>query len=717
MARDPKYDILFEAVQLGPKTMKNRFYQTSYSTALARGPKATAEFLGMRAEGGWAVVSTDVCSIHPESDNCPWLEARIWDDNDVRNFSHLVDLCHEQGALTGIELFYGGSFGTGYETRMPSRGPSQIPGECTWYHSCIPMSKKDIREVQGFYVNAAKRARAAGFDIINIYGAEGVAITHQFLLPFYNKRTDEYGGSFENRARFYIETMEKVREAVGEDCAITTRFGIETLDDFGGISVEDEGVGFIELCDHLVDYWDLQVGGEAPPYNKWGVDAAASRFRAENWEKPWLDKVRAHTSKPIVGVGRLNNPDTMVEVIKSGQQDMIGAARASITDPFLPNKIEEGRLDDIRECIGCNICVSRFYLGAGIGCTQNATAGEEYRRGWHPEKFTKAKNADNDILIVGAGPAGMECARVLGKRGMRRIHLVDGEPELGGSMRWIAKLPALGEWARVVNYRQIQLDKLVNVEFIPNKRLDTQDVLEYGAEIVIIATGSHWATDGLSGTTHAPISGADAKLPHCLTPEQIMVDGKEPPGDRVLVYDCDGYFMGVSLAEKLVNEGRSVTYVTPFARAAMYTFYTEEGPDIYRNLMHLGVQIITGHKVTKVASGHIGGCVAMGTQISMENKFATGWDVDGIVLVTQRLSNDSLFRKLRDSSDSLQAEGINDLYRIGDCLAPRLIADCVFDGHRLAREIDSENPSLPLPYIREFRFLNTTDEDYERVLI
>ena len=186
-------------------------------------------------------------------------------------------------------------------------------------------------------------------------------------------------------------------------------------------------------------------------------------------------------------------------------------------------------------------------------CTQNATAGEEYRRGWHPERFTRARNSDNDVLVVGAGPAGMECAIVLGKRGMRRVHLVEAGEEMGGIMRWIRKLPGLGEWGRVVDYRRIQIEKLKNVEFIPNARLDSGDVAEYGAELVVIATGSPWATDGMNGWTRESVTGADASKPHCLTPEQVMVDGKPVAGESVLVYDCDGYFMGVSLAEKLAS--------------------------------------------------------------------------------------------------------------------------------------------------------------------
>ena len=160
----------------------------------------------------------------------------------------------------------------------------------------------------------------------------------------------------------------------------------------------------------------------------------------------------------------------MAEVVRSGAADLIGAARPSISDPFLPSKIEEGRYDEIRECIGCNACYSRSIWGRHLGCTQNATAGEEHRRGWHPERFDRARNADRSALVIGAGPAGMECAIVLAKRGLELVHLVDAGDDLGGCMRWVTRLPGLGEWGRVIDYRRVQIERLPNLEFVPGTR-------------------------------------------------------------------------------------------------------------------------------------------------------------------------------------------------------------------------------------------------------
>jgi dimethylamine/trimethylamine dehydrogenase len=704
MARDPKYDVLFEPVRIGPKMMRNRFYQTPHCSGFGSDYAGTqAEFRGMKAAGGWAVVNTEYCSIHPESDDLPSIQARIWDANDVQNLSLMCDRAHDHGSLAGIELHFGGPNHSGYETRLPARGVSQIPSPRFVMRSCYAMDKRDIRELQGHYVAAAERAREAGFDLVLIYVAETIPITQQFLMPYFNRRTDEYGGSFENRARFAREVLELVREAVGDDCALGCRFSVDTLsDDDLGTKVGEDGIRFVEHVDHLVDLWDVQVG--PPSLMDMTESVASSRIHQQNHQKPWVEQIRPHTEKPIVGVGRFTDPDVMVAAIRSGQLDIIGAARPSIADPFLPAKIESGRLDEIRECIGCNICLSRFKIGGlRLVCTQNPTAGEEYRRGWHPESFTRPSNADNDVLVVGAGPAGMECAIVLAKRGMRRVHLVDAADEIGGIMRWVPRLPGLGEWARVVDHRRIQIQKLRNLEFIARTRLDAEGVAEYGAELVVIAAGASWATDGMNAFTRAVVPGADTSQPHCLTPEQLMLEGKHVPGERVVIYDCEGYFMGSTLAEKLANEGKRVTLVTPHANAGPYLMFTAELPYVNRVLHRLDVDVVTDHVLTAVEPGRVSG-----RAFEIPGPTVT-WEADSVVLVTQRHSDDALYHELRDDPERLEREGISGLFRIGDCIEPRLIADCIFDGHRLAREIDSDDPATPLPFAREKVVLASTD--------
>jgi dimethylamine/trimethylamine dehydrogenase len=687
MPRDPRHDILFEPVQIGPKTLRNRFYAVPHCTGFgSEKPASQARFRATKAEGGWAAVCTEEALVSVNSDFWPVFSTRIWDDEDLLNLSVMCEEAHAFGSLAGIELAHGGAHARARDARVPAVAPSQLASDYDPFVTPKAMQRDDIRRVREDWVAAAKRSRDAGFDIVYVYGGHSY-LPLQFLSPFYNRRSDEYGGSLENRARFWLETLEIVREAIGDECAIAVRLCVEAL---GPAGVElEEGLGFIGLADDLVDLWDVNVGS----ITEWSKDSGASRFFAEGYQLEWTGRVREVTPKPIVGVGRLTNPDKMAEIVSSGAWDLIGAARPSISDPFLPKKIEDGRYGEIRECIGCNICAAGAEYGNQIRCTQNATAGEEYRRGWNPERFEPAANADRDVLVVGAGPAGMECAIVLGKRGMRRVHLVEAEQEIGGLMRWVPQLPGLGEWGRVLNWRAVQLQKLGNVEVIAGTRLDAQAVREYGAEIVVVATGSRWAGDGLNFLTHQPIPGADRSLPHVLTPEQVMLEGKVPPGKRVVVFDADGYYVAPGLAEKLVADGFEVELVTCHELVSPLSDETLEGPLLRQHLHDTGVAMRTGTLLTGIQPGHLTARDDVGEALELE--------ADAVVLVTQRLSNEDLFLELARDEDGLRAEGVEALYRIGDCVAPRLIAEVVFDGHRLGREIDSEDPSVPLPFLRE----------------
>jgi dimethylamine/trimethylamine dehydrogenase len=686
MPRDPRHDVLFEPVRIGPKTLRNRFYQVPHCTGFGVGkPRGQAGHRALKAEGGWAAVNTEYCAVSPDSDETPFISARLWDDGDAANLAVMCEAVHEHGALAGVELHHSGVHCPRREWRLPAIAPSQLASD---YLLVVPkaMERGDIRRVQRDWADAAGRARDVGFDIVYVYGAHSY-LPMQFLSPFYNRRTDEYGGSLENRARFWLELLEVVRERVGDDCAVVSRLAVEALSPYG---VElDEALAFIRMADHLVDLWDVNIGSAL----EWSRDTGASRFFPEGWQLEWTGRVREATAKPVVGVGRLTNPDRMVEIVGSGAWDVIGAARPSIADPFLPRKIEEGRYDEIRECIGCNICIPKSDPGGNIGCTQNATAGEEFRRGWHPERFYRAGNADRDVLVVGAGPAGMESAIVLGKRGFRRVHLVEAEREIGGVSRWIPQLPGRGEWARVLHWRRIQLEKLRNVEVITGARLEAHEAREYGAELVVIATGARWVDTGIVGVRHDPVPGADSSLPHVLTPEQVMLEGKRPPGRRVAVYDGEGYFMAPGLAELLALEGFEVEFVTSLHEVSPFSYETLEQTFLRRRLHELGIGSREETVVTAIEPGRISALHAFGGEVELAT--------DGIVLVTQRLSNEALYLELKADEGALAAAGIEALYRVGDCVAPQLIADAIFDGHRLGREIDSADPAQPLPWSRE----------------
>jgi dimethylamine/trimethylamine dehydrogenase len=711
MARDPKYDILFDKVKIGPKVSPNRFFQTSHCAGVgSERPGTQALFRGTKAEGGWGVVFTEFCSIHPESDEFPYTSARLWDEGDVRNLSAMCDEIHKHGCLSGVQLWYGGIHSPRLESREIPRSASCLPSNLlparTIYAS--ECDEDDIKAIINMYVLAAKRAQDAGFDLLEVTGGDST-VPIQFLERRYNKRTDKYGGSLENRARVYIEIMTALKKACGDASAITTRFELDTLQGPHGLQAKDEGIRFVELMhrEGVCDLWAVKIGD----YEEWGEDAGTSRFRKSGWMLPFVRETKSVVGDvPVVVNGRYTSPDDMVAVIRGGIADIIGAARPSIADPFLPRKIEQGRPEDIRECIGCNQCVSKFNQSGLLNCTQNATAMEEYRRGWHPERFAKASDPCS-VLVVGGGPAGMECARVLGERGYD-VHLREAEAELGGHLRNVIRYPRMNEWGRVTTYRQLQLAKMKNVEVhLGVGKMSADDVLAYGADRVVIATGSRWATDGLGAEGHSALPGCDASLPTCLTPEQIM-NGKPIPGERVVVLDGDGHFTGISMAELAANLGKKVTLVTNMSDPAEYSQFTMEVQNNKRMMHEKGIAVMRNHWVDSYENG----------KLTLFHLYRHGWaltdpengkmprregtdvvvlDADAVILVTSRVPIQDLFVELKRRRSEWAAHDLQAVYRVGDCQAPRQISDAVFDGHRLAREFDSEHPQYPLPWIRE----------------
>jgi dimethylamine/trimethylamine dehydrogenase len=670
MPRDPRYDVLFEPVQIGPVTAKNRFYQVPHCTGLGwLRPHMLAGLRGVRAEGGWAVVCTEYCSIHPASDDLPLPYARLWSDTDIKTNALMTEKVHEHGALAGVELWIGGSRTANLYTRKVSMGIDSAPNLVGHPYQTRAMDKSDIRELRRWHKDAALRAKVAEFDVVYIYATHGYLLS-QLLSPRTNTRADEYGGSVENRVRLIRELIDETKDAVGDTCAVAVRFSADEGDGGDGVPRNDERRDMLEILGELPDLWDINIAD-------YSYEMGHSRFVKEGSLEPYMSFVKSITTKPVVTVGRFTSPDAMVSQVKRGIVDFIGAARPSIADPFLPNKIAEGRVEDIRECIGCNICYSDDVKGVPMRCTQNPTTGEEWRRGWHPERI-EAKGSDAKVLIVGAGPAGLEATRALGERGYA-VMLAEAGRELGGRVTAESRLPGLSEWARVRDYRLQQIERMTNVEVYRESELDADDVLAVGADHVVIATGATWRSDGF-GRFH-PVGIADlAPVDRIFTPDDIMA-GRLPEG-RTVVFDDDHFYMGIVIAELMCAKGVPVTLVTPGDKVGTWCTYTAEQIRSQRRLLELGVEIVTAHGLSAFDDRE---AILTCTYTGRNRQIAA----DAVVMVTARRPNDGLYRALADRFEA-GADGVpRSLRRIGDCEAPAIIAAAVYAGHRYARELDT----------------------------
>ena len=688
MARDKRYDILFTPVKIGPKTAKNRFYQVPHCNAMGYGEHhGDLGHRRMKAEGGWAVISTEQCSIHPTSCAAPYGERRLWNSDYAEQLRDWVDTLHQYDVLTAVELAHNGLGFSNRKTREIPLGPSSNVVHYNWDPIMArEMDKEDIREFRRWQVDAAKRAVDIGFDIVYVYAAHDIALPQHFLSPHSNHRTDEYGGSVENRARLIGEMLYDTKEAVGDRAAVALRLAVDEKRGSHGITWQEEGMAVVEMFKDLPDLWDVNI-------SDWSFDSATSRFSNEGFQEPYVSFVKKLTDKPVVSVGRFTSPDTMVSQVDRGITDFIGAARPSIADPFLPRKIEEGRNEDIRECIGCNICVAAENTTGLFRCTQNPTAGEEWRRGWHCENI-KEKGSDSDVLVVGAGPAGLECARALGQRGYN-VHLAEARAEVGGRVALESALPGLAAWGRVRDYRQIQIGKMKNVEVHAGAELDAEAILDYGAEIVVLATGAKWRRDGVSYTNAHAIPGFDSD--RVFTPDDIM-NGASVEGP-VVVFDDDHYYIGGVIAEKLRAQGHEVTIVTPLMELSRWTEYTLEMPIITSHVLSKGIDIISDHNIARI------GEEGLDLYNVYHDQKRRQISCRSVVLVGSRRPNDQLYKQLSADPDKLKAAGITRLLRAGDCVAASTIQHAVYDGHRVARELDG--PALAdVPYKVEMVRLN-----------
>jgi dimethylamine/trimethylamine dehydrogenase len=687
MTRDPRHDILFTPMQIGPKIAKNRFYQVPHCNGGGyRDPSAVVEMRRTKAEGGWGVIFTEQTEIHPSSEITPFIEQHLWDDRDLPALAAMAEAMKSHGALAGIQLAYSGINGPNLYSREV---PLAVTGGPILTFTSDPvqartMDREDIRNLRRWFRNAFRRSQQAGFDLICLYGAHGFGILQHFLSRATNQRTDEYGGNLTNRSRFLREIVEDARETTNGELALTLRMSLHEAGPNGFSNTELRD--FIAMHADLPDLWDLAHG-------TWEACSGTSRFTAEATQEDLVTGIKQLTSKPVVGVGRFTSPDAMVRQIRSGILDFIGAARPSIADPFLPLKVQEGRYEDIRECIGCNICVSGDMTHGISRCTQNTAFMEEWRKGWHPER-SRPKGHSTSVLVVGAGPAGLEAALQAAKRGYKVI-LAEATTTLGGRVAQERHLPGLSAWGRVADFRTGQIAPLSNVEIYRDSRLTPDDILAIGADHVAIATGSTWRRDAVARLHLHPIP-TDPAMP-VYTPDDLM-QGRIPAGQAVVLYDDDHFYMGSVLAELLTRHDNRVHFVTPAAKVAEWTDNTLEQGTIMRRLLQLGVEIHLSQAPEAIGPKDVAlGCIWTGRQRALPT--------DAVVLVTSRSPNDQLYHSTK--ALDWPTAGIKSVKLIGDSAAPGPIAWATYAGRNWAEALDQPDTGDALTFRREIAALES----------
>ena len=659
------YDILFEPVKIGPLTAPNRFYASPHATGHGYSePMGAIALRATKAEGGWGTVAVQITEVSEDTDMGSHPIERIWGDVYLDQHAKQAQAIKAHRALAAIELAHGGMRARNFITGAPVIGPSNLP----ILRAEIPlqaraMSKADIREFRHKHKQAALNAKRAGYDILYVYAAHDISLLSNFLSRRTNFRTDEYGGSLENRVRLLREVLQDTLEVAAGEQAVALRFSVHepNEDPRTAMRYDQEGREVVEMLAELPDLWDVNLSG-------WPADSATARYSEEGHQLPFTSFVKEITSKPVVGVGRFTSPDAMVKAIKSGQLDLIGAARPSIADPFLPNKIRDNRIEDIRECIGCNICVSMDAYGVPLRCTQNPTIAEEWRRGWHPEKIPKAERQQS-TLIVGGGPAGLECAWTLARAG-HQVTLADAAEELGGRIITESALPGLSSWRRVCDYRVGQLRQCANVDLYTSSEIAAEDLAEFAADNIVIATGASWRSDGVGSSNFSPIKWPDGA--RVLSPDDIMA-GVQPRGP-VIVYDDEHFYMASALVDELCRQGHSVSYVTPLASVSQWTANTLEQGKIVGSMKEQGVSIRVNTRLS----------LFDGEKIAVQNTYSAEEELlpcGTLVVVGARTPHTELYDRAIEMLPS------TNIVQTGDCLVPGIIQAAVFAGHRAARDL------------------------------
>jgi 2,4-dienoyl-CoA reductase-like NADH-dependent reductase (Old Yellow Enzyme family)/thioredoxin reductase len=643
------FPYLFSPLRLRNTEIRNRIMSTGHQTYLAaKGGLPGDDFIAYheaRAAGGAGLIVIEAARFHPTGfTDSP--ELIVASDDCIPGLKRLVSSVHKHGARIFGQLSHSGRVTKRIQggLRGVAYAPSVVPDQR--FHTiprALPLAL--IGELIEEAGKAARRFGEAGFDGVELLASHGMLIS-DFLNPRNNQRVDAYGGTFENRLRFLVELLAIVRKNLGDGPVLGIRISVDEVEPDGLENAE-----VIAICHALkalgaIDYVNTTMGSMQGLGGS--VHVVPPMEIPHAYVAPQAGTLRAAVGLPVFVAGRINQPQIAEAVLIAGQADMCGMTRAMISDPEMANKAREGRLDDIRACIGCNqACIGHYHMGYGISCIQNPVTGREVRFG-RKEKAKVAKR----VFVAGGGPAGMKAAVIAAERG-HQVTLFEARPRLGGQALLAQLLPERAEFGGIVtNLRQEMHNGKVEVRL--NTALSPEIVQREAPDSVIVATGATPYRPPIEGAEDAHVIDAWA-----------LLEGRANPGGRVLVADWRCDWIGLGVAEMLARSGRHV-------RLAVTGTYAGQNlqPYLRDHLVgkahKLGVEIIPYARLFGVdADAAYLTHIVTGEPIIAEQ-------VDSVILALGHQPNTSL-------EDMLAPLGV-DLHFAGDCLAPRSAEEAVYEG-------------------------------------
>ncbi len=650
-----EFRYLFSPLKIGSAVVPNRIHFAAHLTNFGVSQKISERhiyYYRERAKGGCGLITTEELTVHP-TDHAYDKLVDAFEHEVIPGFKALSKAVHQYDTKIFAQLNHNGSQGDSTISRLPLWGPSPA-ADPLFRETCKEMEIEDIKECVEYYSRSAVNARDGGFDGIELQLGHS-SLIRQFLSPVSNFRDDEYGGSLENRLRFCLEVVEGIRKATGRDFTLGVRLNADEMHPRGGLTLEDakEIAVYLEKSG-MLDFLDLSLGTF---YNLFLVEGSMHTPLA--YTVPLSSAIRSAVDLPVFCTNRINDPHLAENILENGQADMIGMVRALICDPELPNKSMEGRAEDIRYCIACNQgCIARMGLGYSLGCIQNPAVGEEKFLG-----IGTLKPCDSlkKVVIVGAGPAGLEAARTAALR-KHNVVLFEKAGDVGGQNIIAGKPAGRQEITGVTRWLLSQVNKL-DIDMRLGTEADADSILKENPDAVVIATGST--------PIEKPFPG-DYAFPDVVNSLQVL-NGEVEPGQKVLLIDLEGHHQSTGTAEFLADRGKTVHIITSslFVGGKL-------GPlqDLYfarQRLARKGVTFTPDIAVLEIQK-----TVAKGLNV-YSNAMIDFTGYDTIVLVAGHKSQDKLYFDLKGK--------VKELYRIGDCVAPRKTDMAIVEGHRIGRTL------------------------------